>query len=409
MAKKIHELYDPPKSRTSFSEGHKSKGILDDHAVRQNIATKEGTVEKVPINNSDIANKVYVDTLTTDHPHQDVNTTATPTFNGLISTGEIHLNSVGANIIKASNANGDLRLGAGGGSNDLQIDINGNVEIFENLTLGTNKILKVDHIDEKTANHDVDFDVSEVHITNGFLRCNVNNSRLALTVSRAGVTFLGVVPYINDGVHWAMRKDTFAGSHNTIFTSFNNMEIDHDHEGQSPDPTCFFHSVTNPNTDNTQWGSLTHNRTDFVLNTGKGDFRIKDKIKLTALGGYAIKLTNKTGSNTVQGQLVAVYSATAVDDAFATQVASGDNTIGIVLDAGVSDGSEAWVVVSGIADVLIDAGGSARGDRIISSATAGSGDVWNVGGAVATHFLEIGHCIETRGGAGLARCVLHFN
>ena len=136
---------------------------------------------------------------------------------------------------------------------------------------------------------------------------------------------------------------------------------------------------------------------------------VKEKAGISPIGGIMIKLTNKTGGNTVAGQLVAIYSATAVDDAFKTQVASGDNTIGIVLDAGVADGSEAWIVVSGIADVLIDAGGSARGDRMISSATAGSADVWNVGGAVATHFLEIGHCIETRGGAGLARCVLHFN
>lgn len=39
----------------------KSAGILDDHAVRKNIATKEGTIEKVPVNDSDIANKKYVD------------------------------------------------------------------------------------------------------------------------------------------------------------------------------------------------------------------------------------------------------------------------------------------------------------------------------------------------------------
>ena len=90
-------------------------------------------------------------------------------------------------------------------------------------------------------------------------------------------------------------------------------------------------------------------------------------------------------------------------------MADDENIIGIVYDAGVADGSEAWVVVGGIGAVLMDAGGSARGDRIISSATAGSADVWNVGGAVATHFQEIGHCIETRGGAGLARVVLHFN
>jgi len=40
---------------------NKSKGILDDFAVRKNVATKEGTIEKVPVNDSDIANKKYVD------------------------------------------------------------------------------------------------------------------------------------------------------------------------------------------------------------------------------------------------------------------------------------------------------------------------------------------------------------
>ncbi len=138
-------------------------------------------------------------------------------------------------------------------------------------------------------------------------------------------------------------------------------------------------------------------------------FDVKAKAGFTSIGGLAIKLTNKTGGNTVAGQLVSPYSATAVEDAFKTSAANSDEVFGIVYEAGVADGSEAWVVISGVADVLMDGGGSARGDRIISSATAGSADVWNVGGAVATHFLEIGHCIESTGGAGLARCVLHFN
>ena len=134
---------------------------------------------------------------------------------------------------------------------------------------------------------------------------------------------------------------------------------------------------------------------------------VKEKSCMTAIGGFAIKLTNKTGSSTVAGQLI--QTDTTTNDSFATSGANSDDTIGIILEAGIADGSEAWVVVSGIADVLMDSGGSARGDRIISSATAGSADVWNTGGAVATHFQEIGHCIETRAGAGLARCVLHFN
>ncbi len=138
-----------------------------------------------------------------------------------------------------------------------------------------------------------------------------------------------------------------------------------------------------------------------------GGLEVDSKGKMTTIGGYAVKLTNKTGGNTVAGQLV--IASTGTTDAFATAGANEDNVIGAVLDAGVADGAEAWVVTGGIADVLMDGGGSEFGDRIISSSTAGSADVWNVGGAVATHFLEIGHCLETRIGAGLARINIHFN
>jgi hypothetical protein len=41
----------------------KSAGILDDYAVRKNVATREGTIEKVPTENNDITNKAYVDGL----------------------------------------------------------------------------------------------------------------------------------------------------------------------------------------------------------------------------------------------------------------------------------------------------------------------------------------------------------
>ncbi|KKL28033.1 hypothetical protein LCGC14_2379190, partial [marine sediment metagenome] len=52
------------------------------------------------------------------------------TTTGLGTFGEINLNKVGANIITATDANGDLRLGAGGGTNDLKIDKDGNVDVF---------------------------------------------------------------------------------------------------------------------------------------------------------------------------------------------------------------------------------------------------------------------------------------
>ena len=39
----------------------RSAGILDDYAVRKNVATKEGTIEHIPTDDNHITNKKYVD------------------------------------------------------------------------------------------------------------------------------------------------------------------------------------------------------------------------------------------------------------------------------------------------------------------------------------------------------------
>lgn len=52
----------PPKPRNvKIVNLPHSAGILDDYAVRKNVATKEGTIEKVPVNDNDLVNKKYVD------------------------------------------------------------------------------------------------------------------------------------------------------------------------------------------------------------------------------------------------------------------------------------------------------------------------------------------------------------
>ena len=61
----------------------------------------------------------------------------------IATTGQINLGSVGANIITATNAGGDLRLGAGGGTNDLKINTDGKIDIFEELDMNTKKIVGV--------------------------------------------------------------------------------------------------------------------------------------------------------------------------------------------------------------------------------------------------------------------------
>ena len=63
-------------------------------------------------------------------------TTGNLNINDATLSGQINLSGASTNIITATNVNGDLRLGAGGGTNDLKIDKNGNVDIFENLTMG---------------------------------------------------------------------------------------------------------------------------------------------------------------------------------------------------------------------------------------------------------------------------------
>ncbi len=124
-------------------------------------------------------------------------------------------------------------------------------------------------------------------------------------------------------------------------------------------------------------------------------------------GQFCVKLTNKTGGNTVKGQIVEASATTA--RAFETAGGSSQEAIGIILEAGVPDGSEAWIVVAGTVEVLMDAGGSILKDRLVTSATAGSAEGWNVGGAVAKHMQEIGHVLAIQVGAGLVWSDVHFN
>lgn len=133
---------------------------------------------------------------------------------------------------------------------------------------------------------------------------------------------------------------------------------------------------------------------------------LSGRSRLTPIGGFAIELTNNTGVNSVEGQLVEADDTD--ENSYKRADADALDVIGVVYNAGVPDGSEVWIVVGGIAEVLLDAGGCVHGDRLISSNTAGSADVNNAP-AVAVHFQEIGHTIETVVGAGLAKTVLHFN
>ncbi len=55
-----------------------------------------------------------------------------------------------------------------------------------------------------------------------------------------------------------------------IFTSYENRTKDHDHAPQT-DPTVYVHSATDPDSDASEWVSLTHDKTKGVIAVGKGD------------------------------------------------------------------------------------------------------------------------------------------
>lgn len=139
------------------------------------------------------------------------------------------------------------------------------------------------------------------------------------------------------------------------------------------------------------------------------------KIRLTKEGGLAIKLTNKTGSNSVKGEVVSPSNSVA--NAVTKIVVDVPNPIGVFYENGIADGQEAWVVVSGIADVYF-IGNTALGNIARGFITGDAGYVTGQALAEAVpsspfasdkHFYEIGHLLEARTGAGLAKCVLHFN
>ena len=140
------------------------------------------------------------------------------------------------------------------------------------------------------------------------------------------------------------------------------------------------------------------------------------KVKLTPDGGVAVKMTNKTGESSIEGTVVGV-SHSGIDNAVQKIIVDIPDPIGVIAENGVSDGAEVWVVISGIAKVLF-IGNTTRGHLARGFLSSDSGYIsgYGLSEAVPTspfandkHFYEFGHVLESRVGAGLSKCVLHFN
>jgi len=143
-------------------------------------------------------------------------------------------------------------------------------------------------------------------------------------------------------------------------------------------------------------------------------FSCGGKVAFTPEGGLAVKLTNRTGAASVKGSVLTM--STAYDAAFALQTAEFDG-VAVAYESGIADGAESWVVVSGIAEVLLKDGTAAtHGAWTKCADTDGRAEATippsGIGAlSTADHFKEIGHCIESKaaGTDVLAKVVLHWN
>ncbi len=155
--------------------------------------------------------------------------------------------------------------------------------------------------------------------------------------------------------------------------------------------------------------------TKLLSNDNSMDSILGSGIKFTPEGGLAVKLINKTGGVSVKGTVV--NSSSSVDLAVQKIVVDVPDAIGAIYDNGVADGGEVWVVVSGIAEVYF-IGSVTRKNLVRGFVTSDGGYVSGqaLNEALPTspfstdkHFYEIGHAIQNRTGAGLAKIILHFN
>ncbi len=126
------------------------------------------------------------------------------------------------------------------------------------------------------------------------------------------------------------------------------------------------------------------------------------------IGNYMI---NKTGAASVKGTILDAHT-----DDFSCKIAdaSSNHVIGIMYPDGVADGEKVLVIKGLAADVLLkNATASTAGNWAKTSNVAGRADMTGASPAAApTHFLEIGHCEETKGAETpglLAEIDVHFN
>jgi len=130
--------------------------------------------------------------------------------------------------------------------------------------------------------------------------------------------------------------------------------------------------------------------------------------KITPEGGFAVRLTNKSGAVTVKGQIVSHKGTVA--RAFDLTAVDANHCLGVVYESGIEDAAECWVVVSGIAQVLMkNAATMGHICRIPLSTDEGkaAGYAMDAEQSSSASVYKIGDVLETAEAEVLCKVLLH--
>lgn len=138
-------------------------------------------------------------------------------------------------------------------------------------------------------------------------------------------------------------------------------------------------------------------------------------VEITKEGGLAFWMVNDTGSSSFKGAVL--ESSSSLPNAVDLVGIDDPDPFCIAYDDGILDGELMRVVFSGKAEVFFVGSVSLHQFARVTTATDIGAEA---GKAIAEptptppfstdkHFMEIGHVLESRAGAGLAFVNLHFN
>ncbi len=118
----------------------------------------------------------------------------------------------------------------------------------------------------------------------------------------------GIEAVGDDGLHIDGGVSAY-GNRNVIITDYANRATDHDHDLLSAHPTLFIHSVTDPDTVNTEWGSLSYIGDGtgdgyFEINTTTGDIVLNPDLGYVGISSSApTEMLSVVGNGIFTGNL----------------------------------------------------------------------------------------------------------